>query len=100
MTQDTTFEFLEYGMRDLLMSGLCFIRSVLRHTFTIFGEQERVWLGFLLNNIDRQRAKNVRYSPVAEDENHVRLVTALKSGRLSGECGLGFVLMRLRRLRV
>jgi hypothetical protein len=29
------------------------------------------------------------YSSVAEDENHVRLVTALKSGRLSGECGLG-----------
>jgi hypothetical protein len=29
------------------------------------------------------------YSSVAEGENHVRLVTALKSGRLSGECGLG-----------
>jgi hypothetical protein len=60
MTQDTAFEFLEYGMRNLLTSGFCFIRSVLRHTFTIFGEHERVWFGFLLNNIDRQRiAKNI-----------------------------------------
>ena len=31
----------------------------------------------------------ILYSSVAEDENHVRLVTALKSGRLSGKRGLG-----------
>ena len=31
----------------------------------------------------------IYYSSVAEDENHVRLATALKSGRRAGECGLG-----------
>ena len=41
-------------------------------------------------NLDRDQNVEARiYSSVAEDENHVRLVTALKSGRLSGECGLG-----------
>src|SRR6266568_4479856 len=75
MTQDAAFEFLEYGMRDLLMSGLCFIRSVLRSAFAILGEHERVWLGFVLNDIDRQRiAKNVRYTI-----RHVQLAIILNS---------------------
>ena len=60
VTENTAFEFFEYGMCDLLMSSCCFIRSILRHAFAIFGEYEFVWLGFLLNDINRKDvAKNV-----------------------------------------
>jgi len=57
----------------------------------VFGSQRRLCsshLAFVPRHLLGRRRGSV-HSSVAEEENHVRLVTALKSGWLSGERGLG-----------